>query len=207
MHNLKYSPINPDWFYSYLDIPNLEIIRQELIVLVNSDIAGYRTNPTAYNIDGKTVMENCPELEKYLKGFGIDKIFHRLLISRKMNNDGDKMVHVDSYDPRYAQKSLNIGLIDYEGSYTSWHKTDVQELYDSAPFGFDPVKNFAFIEVEKTQEIGRLVYDNRAAMINTTVLHKGNAQKDTRIIAGMRFVPELDEGDLRRMGIEQPYIQ
>jgi hypothetical protein len=30
---MNYTILNPDWFYSYLDIPNLEEIKKELIVL------------------------------------------------------------------------------------------------------------------------------------------------------------------------------
>ena len=202
-----YRPMYEGWYYSYVDIPNIEVIREELINLVQSDIVGYRTNPTAYNIDGKVVLEQCPELEKYLKGFGIDKTFNRLLISRKISEVGDKMVHVDSYNPKYSQTSLNIGLVDYEGSYLSWHKTDTQQLYDSAQFGLNPEKNFAFIEVEKTKEVCRLKYDKQVALVNTTILHKGNAQKNTRIIGGLRFIPELTEQNLISMGISSPYKQ
>ena len=202
-----YIPIHKDWYYSYVDIPNIEVIRKELIDLVQNDIAGYRTNPTAYNIDSKTVMENCSELKQYLKKFGIDRSFHRLLVTKKINDDADKVVHVDAYNPKYLQKSLNLGLINYEGSYLSWHETDIKHLHDSAQFGLDPEKNFAFIEIEKTKEVCRLEYGNRATIVNTTVLHKGNAQKSNRIIGGLRFVPELNEQDLINMGVINPYKQ
>jgi len=196
-----YKPVHPNWFYSYVDIPNLEVIRQELIDLVNAGESGVRTNPTAYNISKEDVIENCQEVVKYLKEMQLLDKFDRLLITKKTTAEADGMVHVDTYDPKYLTQSLNIGLIDYEGSYTSWHSTDIKVLHDTAQFGMVPDRNFAFIEVEKTKEICRLYYDKRAALVNTTILHKGNAQQTNRIICGFRFVPDLSDEDIKRMGI------
>ena len=196
-----YKPVHPNWFYSYVDIPNLEVIRQELIDLVNAGESGVRTNPTAYNISKEDVIENCQEVVKYLKEMQLLDKFDRLLITKKTTSEADGMVHVDTYDPKYLTQSLNIGLIDYEGSYTSWHSTDIKVLHDTAQFGMVPDRNFAFIEVEKTKEICRLYYDKRAALVNTTILHKGNAQQTNRIICGFRFVPDLSDEDIKRMGI------
>jgi len=196
-----YKPVHPNWFYSYVDIPNLEVIRQELIDLVNAGESGVRTNPTAYNISKEDVIENCQEVVKYLKKMQLLDKFDRLLITKKTTAEADGMVHVDTYDPKYLTQSLNIGLIDYEGSYTSWHSTDIKVLHDTAQFGMVPDRNFAFIEVEKTKEICRLYYDKRAALVNTTILHKGNAQQSNRIICGFRFVPDLSDEDIKRMGI------
>ena len=196
-----YKPVHPNWFYSYVDIPNLEVIRQELIDLVNAGESGVRTNPTAYNISKEDVIENCQEVVKYLKEMQLLDKFDRLLITKKTTAEADGMVHVDTYDPKYLTQSLNIGLIDYEGSYTSWHSTDIKVLHDTAQFGMVPDRNFAFIEVEKTKEICRLYNDKRAALVNTTILHKGNAQQPNRIICGFRFVPDLSDEDIKRMGI------
>ena len=202
-----YQPLHPHWFCSRLDISNIEEIRKELINVSNLEQSGYRTNPTAYNINRQTVIMNCPKLVEYLKSKSIDRKFDRLLITKKMGNEADNMVHVDSYDPKYTIHSLNIGLIDYKFSCTSWYSTDEKELHDSSQFSLDPEKNFAFIEIEKAKEIFRLYYDNHAYLVNTTILHKGNAQKPTRIIGGLRFVPELTEHDLLNMGIKIPYEQ
>jgi len=177
------------------------VIRQELIDLVNAGESGVRTNPTAYNISKEDVIENCQEVVKYLKKMQLLDKFDRLLITKKTTAEADGMVHVDTYDPKYLTQSLNIGLIDYEGSYTSWHSTDIKVLHDTAQFGMVPDRNFAFIEVEKTKEICRLYYDKRAALVNTTILHKGNAQQPNRIICGFRFVPDLSDEDIKRMGI------
>ena len=196
-----YRPVHPNWFYSYVDIPNLEVIRQELIDLVNAGESGVRTNPTAYNISKEDVIENCQEVVKYLKEMQLLDKFDRLLITKKTTSEADGMVHVDTYDPKYLTQSLNIGLIDYEGSYTSWHSTDIKVLHDTSQFGMVPDRNFAFIEVENTKEICRLYYDKRAALVNTTILHKGNAQQPNRIICGFRFVPDLSDEDIKRMGI------
>ena len=198
-----YKPVYPNWFYSYVDIPNLEEIRQELIDLVNAGESGVRTNPTAYNIAKEDVISKCHQVSKYLQDMQLLDKFDRLLITKKTSEQADNMVHVDTYDPKYLTQSLNIGLIDYEGSYTSWHSTDVKVLHDTAQFGMVPDRNFAFIEVNKTQEICRLYYDKRAALVNTTILHKGNAQKPNRIICGFRFVPDLSDEDIKRMGVEK----
>jgi len=202
-----YRPIHLNWYCTRVDIPDIESIRQELIHVCQLDQSGYRTNPTAYNIGKDIVMENCPKLVQYMTSKGIDKKFNRLLITKKINDAADNMVHVDSYNPKYTHQSLNLGLCDYESSCTSWYDTNEQKLYDSAQFGLEPEKSFAFIEIEKTREIFRLFYDNHAYLVNTSILHKGNSQKPNRIIGGLRFLPELDEHDLRNMGIEKPYEQ
>ena len=198
-----YTPVLPNWFYSYVDVPDLESIRQELIVLVLSGETGIRTNPTAYNISASNTLAGCQKLKTYLDSMQLLDKFDRLLITKKTSGEADNMVHVDTYDPKYLTQSLNIGLIDYDGSYTSWHSTEEKVLHDTAQFGMVPDRNFAFIEVEKTKEIGRLYYDKRAVLVNTTILHKGNAQRLSRIICGLRFVPDLTDDDLARMGVNK----
>jgi|GEM_PF-6955385 len=201
MNELRYTPINPNWFYSYVDVPNLEAIRKELINAVIAGECGVRTNPTAYNIYKEELLGSCHELHKYLKDMQLLHKFDRLLITKKTSGEADNMVHVDTYDPKYLTQSLNIGLIDYEGSYTSWHATEETKLHDTAQFGMVPDRNFAFIEMDKTKEVCRLYYDTRAVLVNTTILHRGNAQKANRIICGLRFVPDLTDKELIRLGV------
>jgi hypothetical protein len=207
MNELQYRPLHPSWFYSYVDIPNLEDIRQELVNLVRTGDVGYRSNPTAYNIWADQVLAKCPKVHEFLIKMGLVSKFHRLLITQKLNDMADHVVHVDTYDPQYLTQSLNLGLSDYEGSYTSWHDTDVTKLHDTAQFGMDAASQFAFIETDKTWEIARLYYDTRAALVNTTILHRGNAQKMNRLICGFRFVPDLTDEEIIRLGVEKPYLQ
>jgi hypothetical protein len=137
----------------------------------------------------------------------LEKKFNRVLFSRDLNAEKRTKVHVDSYDPRITSHSLNIALEDYENSHTAWYKTNRIQLRDSSEFGLDPVKNYAYLFLEEAEEIRRLEYHKSPVLVNTTILHRGIANKKTRLICGLRFYPELTDKDILNLGIKNPHIQ
>ena len=204
---MNYSILYPDWFYSYLDIPNLEEIKKELINLLETGVERYEVNRLYCNFPSKIVLSNCPELKKYLMNARLIKKFNRVLFSKDVNAERKTKVHVDSYDPRITTHSLNIGLADCENSYTVWYKTDKIKLRDSSEFGLDPVKNYAYLFLEEAEEIKRVEYKDKPVLVNTTILHRGVAELSSRLICGLRFAPELTNDDIKRLGIKSPHIQ
>ena len=45
LNQMEYTPLWPNWFYSYIDIPNLEPLREELRAFVNNpDKKSFATN-------------------------------------------------------------------------------------------------------------------------------------------------------------------
>ena len=204
---MNYSILYPDWFYSYLDIPNLEEIKKELMNLFEAGTDRYEVNKLYCNFPAAIVLSKCPELKRYLISAGLIRKFNRVLFSKDVNAERRPKVHVDSYDPRITTHSLNIGLADYENSYTAWYKTDKIKLRDSSEFGLDPIKNYAYLFVEEAEEIKRVVYTDRPVLVNTTILHTGIAELSSRLICGLRFAPELTNYDIKRLGIKNPHIQ
>jgi len=204
---MNYTILYPNWFYSYLDIPNLEEIQKELITLFESGVNRYERNKLYCNFPSIIVLSKCPELKKYLISKGLIGKFNRVLFSKDVNAERKTKVHVDSYDPTITTHSLNIGLTDCKNSYTVWYKTDKTKLRDSSEFGLDPVKNYAYLFLEEAEEIKRVEYNDRPVLVNTTILHRGVAEFSSRLICGLRFFPELTNGDIKRLGIINPHIQ
>lgn len=208
LENMSYVPLYPDWFFSMVTIPNLELIKEELIALEKSAEDRYENNTSYTNIRKDIVLEHCPLLKEYLQGVGLDKKFNRVLLSKDIILNDIPKAHVDSYNPYTTTHSLNIPLIDHKDSFTGWYKTDKHKLRDSLQFGLDPIMNYAFLFLNEVEEIRRFRYDSGGAvLVNTTILHKGISDKKTRMICGIRFSPELTDDDIKRMGVNNPHIQ
>lgn len=205
---MVYTPLFPDWFYSYFVIPDLEIIRKELKKLINEpDKQIYATNASYYNIDSVHVYNYCPVLKEYLKSIGLQNKFRRILVSKKVILNNIHKVHVDAYNPYVATHSINIGISDYEDSYTAWFKTDKIKLIDAMKDGLNPKVNYGWLPRHEATEIKRVLWDERPLLVNTTILHSGISNNINRIICGLRFYPELTNEDIIRLGIKKPHIQ
>jgi hypothetical protein len=108
--------------------------------------------------------------------------------------------------------SLNIPLIDTDDSYTIWANTKARKLKISEIMGGntktleDIMRNFGFMEDEFCTEIARVKY-TQPALVNTTILHKGQSNNPNRRICGLRFVPQLTAQDAMNLGIKNPFIQ
>lgn len=191
----EYCPVNPDWYYSYIDIPNLEIIKHELIKLLSLPVP--KRNFTSYytNIYVPNIIE-CPALMEYLEATGVRSKLLRVLYSKSNSPSiNDAPPHVDSIIPdRSFRYSLNIPLIDAEDSYTVWYEqtTPAQLLYDT-------VTNTGWVEnKEQIREIARVQYTG-PVLLNTSILHGGKITSNLRTIAGLRFWPELTDEEIQRL--------
>ena len=191
----EYKPINTDWYYSYIDIPNLAVIKQELINLLSLPVP--KRNFTSYytNIYVPNIIQ-CPSLMEYLEAVGIKSKLLRVLYSK---SDGPHInnapPHVDSIKPdKSFQYSLNIPLIDAEDSYTVWY-----EQTTSCPILYDTVTFTGWVEnKEQIKEIARVQY-TQPMLLNTSILHSGKITSARRTIAGLRFWPELTNDDVLRL--------
>jgi hypothetical protein len=205
--DMIYTPLHTDWYYNYVDIPCIEEIKIELINLTKISNKKFELNPIYFNFNSDVVLENCPALAKYLTSVGLKNKFNRLLVSNNVNIEKRPTVHIDSYDPKFTTHSLNIGLIDHEQSYTVWYKTKKIKLRDSSSLGLNPYTNYAYLFIQEAEEIKRVEYELRPILVNTTILHRGISDKPTRLICGLRFCPELTDGDIKNLGVKNPHIQ
>ena len=190
-----YRPLNPNWFFSYIDIPNLSNITQELTNLKITNVQKVSYNVYYTNVFAKTIHNSCPFLIQYLSNLKILNKFFRLLYSDNMINGSP--IHVDSYDPTYCMYSLNIPLSECDNSYTAWFDTNNKTLMQPhvSPTMFATINNG-----DITKELCR-VESNRPLLANTTILHRGITNNPNRSLVGLRFYPELNIDDLHRLGV------
>ena len=194
----KYQPIDTHWRYSYTDIPNLKTIEKELITLFKSDAPRKQFSPFYVNVY-KQDVKNCPKLLEYIDGLGLLHKFMRVLFSISGGLDiNTSLPHADSFEPTIGIRySLNIPLIDAEDSYTAFYDKEIgSDVY------YGPETRTAYAHtMEGLTEIDRLYY-TQPAILNTSVMHVGRATSLDRLLAGIRFTPELTYEELSRFGVK-----
>ena len=199
----EYNPINTDWYYTYIDIPNLDIIKKELVRLISLPIPKVNYNAYYTNIYMPNIVQ-CPTLKRYLSDAGLGNKLQRILFTKSDAPDvNHASPHVDSIIPGQSfQYSLNIPLIEADNSYTVWYKMIVgNELIYSTS------SNTGWAESRSnTEEIARVRY-TQPALMNTTILHSAEVTNTRRMIAGIRFWPELTYEEIQRLGVPVPLRQ
>ena len=202
-----YNSLRPDWFYSYLEIPNLEKITEEMMQFHTSEIVSFAThNPFYRNVFRQHMDESiCPHTIEFLKSMKIYDKFERLLLSNGKTTA--QAVHVDTYDPTRCQMSLNIPLEYCEGSYTAFYKSERTVYNIGVPDNVEKARsNFAWLNLKEVKEVARVELV-RPMVVNTTVLHRGIHENPKRAICCFRFTPNLTYEDLQRLGIARPFEQ
>lgn len=211
MSKLYYKKLYKDWYYSFLEIENINPLIKELIELRDSDVKKYYINKYYINILKEDIGDRAPLLSNYIKESGLEHKFQRLLFSAYFETA--EAAHIDTYDPKYCSVSLNIPLTDCAGSYTAWYSTRKKKLFDITTTGRDPEKHgqtigqhFAYLPIDEVNEIRR-VETTRPMLVNTTVLHRGIVPGPSRTIVGIRFNSELSEDEVKNLGIANPFQQ
>jgi len=217
---LEYNPLNTDWYFNYINIPNLENIQKELIELrsiYNKDGNVYKGKDRYWALTSKefSITETCPLLSQYLNDVGILSKFRWILFNSASVEEpelfppfGKPPIHIDSYDPKVTQFSINLPLIDCDNSYFAWFSTNNKKLIPANYFdsSLNPATTQALAFRNNCTEIKR-VECNKPMILNTTILHKAFVYKKTRLMAGIRFNPNLDVEDMKQLGINQPLVQ
>lgn len=200
MRHAPYAPLYPGWYYSFLDIPNYDVIQQELLGLFKSGVISNQTNPDYYNVYTQNI-KNCPKLFEYLSNAGVFNKFQRVLFSTNIARSD--VVHVDGFHPATRNHfSLNIPLIDCENSYTAFYKYDKPNLTCHAA----SYHHYAYTTMDQVEELAR-VECIKPVLVNTTILHRGITDKLTRTLAGLRFAVPLNVKELKKLGIKNPLVQ
>jgi hypothetical protein len=194
----KYQPINTKWLYSYTDIPNLEIIKSELLRLFMSDVPKKQFSAFYVNVY-KQDIKDCPALFEYLYALGLLHKFVRVLFSITGGLDiNAALPHADSFEPEIGIRyTLNIPLVDAEDSCTIFYDKEIgSDVY------YGPKTRTAYAHaMEGLTEIARMYY-TQPAILNTSIIHRGEAKSLDRLLAGIRFMPELTYEELSRFGVK-----
>lgn len=202
---MKYTPWHSNWFYSLVNIPDLVTIQQELLQVRDTDTHTWSTNKFYKNVAAAPVLHRCPVLSQYLNSVGLLKNTVRFLYSQYLGSNVSTP-HVDAYDPIFCSESLNIPLVDCENSYTVWYSTDREKLIDSTGAELKHSAQYALCPSKDAVEIKRL-HAIAPAVVNTTILHKADAQSDSRVVCGIRFNRALTRQDMYNLGIARPFVQ
>jgi len=196
---LSYTPNKPDWCYSYIDIPNLEKIQEELLQARDVCNITLQNNPYYINFSREEIYEHIPLLLDYLKQIGVEKKLWRIMFSAKSLPESrykkQSAIHVDAVN-KHITHSLNIPIRDCENTYTVWYRGRVellnQEYNHYIGHNEKPLKNFAIVNENSAKEICR-VETIRPMLVNTTIPHRGISNTESRVLCCIRFKPDLTE--------------
>jgi len=198
---LEYNPNKPNWYYSYVNIPNLEKIKEELL-FVRENVSPSSLTQIHYSAYfTKDVVDYVPNLYEYLKSVGLHEKLHYILFSAK-NAPGTPLqksnIHIDHIDKRITH-SLNIPLLDCENTHTVWYKGQVRFLVEKVlSSGVKQLKHYALLDEELATEMCR-VETVRPMLVNTSIPHRGIHNCPTRILSGIRFLPDLTDAEVQRI--------
>lgn len=206
---MKFVEKRPDWFYSFLEIPNLEEIQKEMrfinskkFIMLNRAFNPYYTNLFRQDMDEK----EYPATIEWMKSVGLYEKFMRILLTQSKTTAPH--VHIDTVDPEFCNCSINIPLDYCEGTYTAFYKTANPEAITPCfpDKGSQQSRNFAWLPVDQAVEVAR-VETIRPVLVNTTVLHRAISEEPRRTICCFRFSPELTYEEVQRLGIKKPFVQ
>lgn len=214
---MTYSPFKPDWYYSEFTIDNLEEIQQEFFPLIDK----FKGKEIVFSAQRVRQFESLvPKFVQWLKKFGF---YDRWCTTAFGLVPAGKYYppHIDSTDHVLRSQALNIPIANYIGTHTVWYQADIIGLprkkfgdhfsHDSQGnlwSAIDPsFKTAAVCDVTTAKELCRLNTE-KPFIMNITLPHGvENFTEKTRYLISTRFTPELDETDLQRLGISQPYQQ
>ena len=198
-----YTPNRPDWYYSYVDLPNLEKIKQELLFVRDNINVGAQYQPFYVNYFKNDIVQYIPTVCDYLKAVGLYNKFYRIIFSAKktLNDKLQSHIHVDTLAKSFIY-SLNIPLIECEDTYTAWYNGKV-EVFDQTKNSFlktnqGSINHFGVVDESNATEICR-VETVKPMLINTTIPHRALTTCPGRVLACIRFVPDLTESEFTRL--------
>lgn len=197
--------IHPDWYYSYVTIPNFKAIQEELLVLARKDVKFYWNTPEYYNISPEDCIPLIPHTVEYLREIGLFNQFHRIMVPHQKRREDIGFVgppHLDSNRYGVSHCSLNIPLHNCEDSWTIW--------YEATDGGAH--LNYTYKFVGMAEELARpiaAVQYTGPALVNTSIHHRGYRLSLDRLFASIRFNPGyiLGKDDMMKFGIKNPLEQ
>lgn len=119
-----YRSVNPEWYYDYVKIDNLEKIVQELRQVYFSQSDRMRCSTPYWNIYSDQFLE-CTAFHDFLKSFNLLQKFEKIIFNDlewAHLPDWEKgkilphALHIDSFDT-HVKFSLNIPIDHCETSY------------------------------------------------------------------------------------------
>ena len=226
--NKRYVPWNPEWFYSRFRIDNLEQIQKEFLIVKDvkwKEYIGVDTNNSTWwdfaLMPKHAVEEFLPTLVDWLTHIGLYDRWITVAFSTVNHSEHPMRIHVDSTAVDQRRISVNIPVLNCEKTYTVWYDAELD--YDNVlpevispeveaklhtRLKYDPAIKYSHWGIESTAvEIKRLE-TNQPVIVNITIPHRPvSDHNQTRILACLRFTPELTDADLKKLGVDTPFVQ
>lgn len=198
----EYRPLRSHWLASPIEIDGLAAIQYELAHFQTTLAAHKTTRYNSYytNVFRDDVLPYTPMLRAWLDKNRLLNKFQRLLYTQDMREGSPP--HVDTLDPNHCQFSINIPLAHTEGTYTAWYEyTDNTHTLTQPTRLYNPTMAATVIPNSQYREIYR-IETTQPLIVNTTVLHGAVCDNPLRRLVGIRFSPELNDLDLKTLGID-----
>lgn len=226
----KYLPFKPDWYYSKFTIPNLKQIQKEFLSVKDLIWHSYSNHDLTEKGDwweftampGNEIEKHIPSFINWLKEVGIYSKWISTAFSVVNSNANPMRTHVDSLDTANRYLSLNIPILNCQGSYTVWYDAELDhtevapDLQPGEPgyeelntrFKYDPPLRYGRWTVESTEQEVMRVETVDPVLVNVSMPHRPMSDhNEMRILACSRFTPELTDQEVRQLGIERPFEQ
>lgn len=197
--------IHPEWYYSYVTIPKLKKIQEELLRMARTDLKVFINTPEYYNVSAEDLIPLIPHTVEYLKEIGLLGKFHRIMFPHQTRREDVGFVgsvHLESNQYGVAHCALNIPLHNCEDSWTIWY-----EATDGGAH-INYTNRFAAMKKELARPIAAVRYTG-PALLNTSIHHRGYRLSLDRLFASIRFTPGyiLGKDDMMKFGIKNPLEQ
>jgi hypothetical protein len=178
------------WCYLKVDVPNLDVISQELLTVLGDVFPDLTNLPPDYtHLWRKQIESKLPETTNFLREIKLlDRWTHLAFIT---GNLGTSLpIHVDGIDPIVKSYALNIPVLNCKHSYTVFYQAEI-----AGPiFQPDDIrKSSRYCNEDTAIEIARLE-SSEPAWINVAKPHKPVMEHNMpRAIASLRFQPEIHD--------------
>lgn len=204
-NSLKYTPNKKNWFFSRLEIYNLEKIKQEFLPLR----IFYIDKISVFNpLSKEELKDRVPEFSKFLRSVDLyDRWITTSMCTIPPHQNYP--LHIDSLNCQERFVALNIPIINCENTYTAWYEAEIEKhIWNKLHGHIDKTYDEAcHCKWETSTEIKRIESFD-PMLINVSVPHSVfNPNDKYRFLVSSRFTPELNEYDLYRLGVNQPFVQ
>lgn len=214
----EYTPWNPKWFYTRVNVNCLEQIQKEFEEIRKNHWHKF----CDYNIDEEdanwwdfsampreVIEPHTPVLVEWLDSKGILDKWSSTAFSVVNKEDKPMRIHIDSTLTDERRVSLNMPFLNCNNTWTCWYdcEIDQHEVPTDVPpevlhsrFQYDPSLRFGRWGIEQgAKEIARAEM-NTPVLVNVTIPHRPiSGHNLQRILLCHRFTPELTKEEMDRI--------
>jgi hypothetical protein len=173
-----------DHLYQFVNIPNLEIIQEELLNCIQHDYKS-KTSPHAFTYNLEYIAKTCPTLTKWL--IPRCKKSLRLLRFYVTPPRSNLSIHTDGgHGSPTVPFGLNIPVIGTKDTFQIFYKCSDDNIYGSRPTGYN--------ESLHPKDITKLIPIDRVEIVtpcftNNSVMHNVENNTDNyRIMFVVRWI-------------------